>query len=193
MAIKPSGVPYSELSAAMMVVLEIDTGHVVEGDLNPSSDTPTHLELYRAFPCTGVVHTHSEFATTLAQACLPVRCMGTTQADYFYGDVPVTRNLTEQEVSRDYEANTGRVIVETFRGKDPMSIPGVLVANHGPFTWGTSAQEAVHHAMVLEFVARMECMLRGVRADAPLPARFLIDKHYLRKHGENAYYGQRSP
>ena len=174
-----------------MVVLSIETGAVVKGPLNPSSDTPTHLEIYRAFPCGGVVHTHSSCATSLAQACLPVRCMGTTHADYFYGDVPVTRSLTEKEVIKDYEKNTGLVIAETFQHRDPMAVPAVLVANHGPFTWGKDADDAVHNAVVLEYAAKMETMVRAIRPDAPLPAQYLIDKHYFRKHGDKAYYGQR--
>jgi L-ribulose-5-phosphate 4-epimerase len=191
MAIKPSGVPYDQLSPDSMVLVSIETGEIIEGDFNPSSDTPTHLELYRTFKCGGVVHSHSEFATTMAQASLPVRCMGTTHADYFYGDIPVTRSLSEQETVSQYEKNTGLVIVETFKGIDPMTIPAVLVANHGPFAWGTDADEAVHNAVILEYVAKMECKVRAIRPDAPLPAGFLINKHYLRKHGDSAYYGQK--
>jgi len=161
-AIKPSGVPYEELTAAHMVPVSIETGEVVESDLRPSSDTPTHLEIYRAFTCGGVAHTHSESATALAQARLPIRCMGTTHADYFHGDVPVTRPLTAEEVADEYERNTGLVIVEAFRtaGISPDEIPGVLVANHGPFTWGTSAAEAVERARVLEWLARMDIVGR---------------------------------
>ncbi len=190
--IKPSGVPYEQLSAARMVPVALDTGAVIEGDLRPSSDTPTHLELYRAFTCGGVVHMHAETSTALAQARLPVRCMGTTHADYFRGDVPVTRALREEEVVEDYERNTGLVIVETFRsaGIPPEQVPGVLVANHGPFTWGRDPFEAVECARVLELLARMDVISRSVAAEAPAPARYLIDKHYLRKHGAAAYYGQ---
>lgn len=190
MAIKPSGVPYEALTPECIVLVCVATGGVVGGNLKPSSDTPTHLELYRAFPCGGIAHTHSESATILAQACRPVRCMGTTQADYFRGDVPVTRSLTEQEVSTAYERSTGLVIVETFVGHDPMAVPGVIVANHGAFAWGVDAEEAVQNAMVLECVAKMEIGLCSVVPDATRPPRYLIDKHYLRKHGVHASYGQ---
>ncbi len=191
--IKPSGVPYDELTAASMVPVSLETGEVLEGTMRPSSDTPTHLELYRAFPCGGIVHTHSEFATTLAQARAPIRCMGTTHADYFHGDVPVTREMTQEEVDGPYEKNTGLVIIEAFRsgGIEPMEVPGVLVANHGPFTWGEDAADAVNRATVLEYVARMECTVRSVAPDAPRPAKYLVDRHFLRKHGKDAYYGQR--
>ncbi len=191
-AIKPSGVPYEDLTPGHMVLVSLETGEVVGGDLRPSSDTPTHLELYRAFPCGGVAHTHSEFATALAQASLGVRCMGTTHADYFHGDVPVTRAMTREEVEGAYERNTGLVIVEAFRssGISPEAVPAVLVANHGPFTWGADAQAAVEGSRVLELLARMECTVLSIAADAPPPARFLVDKHFLRKHGADAYYGQ---
>lgn len=192
MLIKPSGVPYDQLSPAHMVPVSLETGQVVGSDLRPSSDTPTHLELYRAFSCGGVVHTHSEHATTLAQAGLALRCMGTTHADYFRGDVPVTRPLTEEEVRGDYEGNTGLVILETFReaGTSPEEIAAVLVANHGPFTWGRDPHQAVENARVLEFLARMEVHLRVLAPDARRPEAFQIDKHFLRKHGQNATYGQ---
>jgi len=191
-AIKPSGVPYHELTPEKMVLVSLDTGLAVEGDLKPSSDTPTHLELYRAFDCGAIVHTHSEFATMFAQARLPIRCMGTTHADYFRGDVPVTRPLTEAEVAGDYETNTGLVIVETFRtgGADPAEVPAVLVANHAPFTWGRDAARAIDNARALEFVARMDWRARLMAPDAPRPDQFLIDRHYFRKHGKTAYYGQ---
>ncbi|MBX6364104.1 MAG: L-ribulose-5-phosphate 4-epimerase AraD [Gemmatimonadetes bacterium] len=191
--IKPSGVPYAELTPAHMVPVSLDTGEVLEGRLRPSSDTATHRELYLAFDCGGVAHTHSEYATVLAQARLPLRSMGTTHADHFRGDVPVTRELTRAEVEADYERNTGLVIVETFRvgGIDPTEVSAVLVANHGPFTWGADALAAVEASRVLEFLARMECLLRALAPDAPRPADYLIDKHFLRKHGSNAYYGQR--
>lgn len=191
-AIKPSGVPYAELSPAHMVPVSLDTGEVLEGTLRPSSDTPTHLELYRAFPCGGVAHTHSEFATALAQARLPVRCMGTTHADYFRGDVPVTREMTRDEVEHAYERNTGLVIVETFGGggPSPEEVTGVLVANHGPFTWGRDAHEAVERSRILELLARLECTVRSVAPEARRPEAYLIDKHFLRKHGRDAYYGQ---
>ena len=191
-AIKPSGVPYSQMTARDMVVLSIDSGEVVDGALRPSSDTPTHLELYRAFGCGAVVHTHSEYATSFAQAREPIRCFGTTHADYFRGDVPVTRPMTSAEVGGDYEAETGRVIVETFRtlGLDPREVPAVLVANHGPFVWAADAMRAVEAARVLESLARMNLLTRVVAAQPPSMDAFLIDKHYLRKHGEGAYYGQ---
>jgi len=192
-AIKPSGVPYTSLTAAHMVAVALETGKVVDGDLRPSSDTPTHLELYRAFACGGIVHTHSEYATVFAQACTPIRCMGTTHADYFRGDVPVTRPMRREEVDEDYEKNTGLVIVETFRSSNvsPDDTPAVLVANHGPFTWGADPFAAIEHAEVLEYVARLEWRVRTMAPDASRPADCLIDRHYLRKHGPKAYYGQK--
>jgi len=193
-AIKPSGVPYEELTPAHMVLVSLETGASVESGLRPSSDTATHLELYRAFgSCGGIVHTHSEFATVFAQARTPIRCMGTTHADYFYGDVPVTRPMTREEVERDYETNPGLVIVETFRGArlSPEDVPAVLVANHGPFTWGADAFKAIEHARVLEYVARVEWRVRAMGAEAPPPETCLVDKHFLRKHGPKAYYGQK--
>ena len=191
-AIKPSGVPYAELTPDHMVLVSLESGEVAAGDLRPSSDTPTHHELYRAFGCGGVAHTHSEFATALAQARLPVRCMGTTHADHFRGDVPVTRELTRAEVEGDYERNTGLVIVEAFAeaGISPDEVAAVLVANHGPFTWGADAHEAVARSEILELLARMECTIRAVAPDAPRPAPHLVDRHFLRKHGVDAYYGQ---
>jgi len=190
--IKPSGVPYDRLSPDMMVTVSIDTGAVVEGDLRPSSDTPTHLELYRAFPCGGIAHTHSPFATAFAQGRLPVPCMGTTQADYFRGDVPVTRPLTEAEVAGDYERNTGLVIVEAFAaaGIRAEEIPAILVANHGPFTWGPDGMAAVENARILEYLARVEHARLAVAPEAPRPEPFLVEKHYRRKHGSDSYYGQ---
>ncbi len=195
LAIKPSGVPYDEMTPDHIVPVSLETGEVVDGDLRPSSDTPTHLELYRAFPaCGGIVHTHSECATALAQAGLPVRCLGTTHADHFRGDVPVTRALTRKEVARDYEKETGRVIVETFRKTrlSPEEVSAVLVRNHGPFAWGRDAAEAVEHARVLEYVARMEILVLSMGSRVSRPAVHLVDKHFLRKHGKTAYYGQRS-
>ena len=192
--IKPSGVPYEQLTPEHMVPVSLDTGEVLEGHLRPSSDTPTHLELYRAFEaCGGIVHTHSEYATTFAHSRSCVRCMGTTHADYFRGDVPCTRPMTREEVENDYERNTGRVIVDTFRSQniDPAEMPAVLVANHGPFTWGRDAAAAIEHAQVLEFLARVEWRVRALAPDAPAPASYLVDKHYLRKHGPKAYYGQK--
>jgi L-ribulose-5-phosphate 4-epimerase len=192
-AIKPSGVPYETLTPEHMVPVSLETGQVVDSQLRPSSDTPTHLELYRAFGCGGIVHTHSETATSFAQARLPIRCMGTTHADHFRGDVPVTRPLTREEVEGEYERNTGLVIVECFRaaGISPEEVAAVLVANHGPFTWGVHAFEAVEHARVLEYVARMEAKVRLLAPHAPRADAFLVDRHYRRKHGKGSYYGQR--
>jgi len=192
MVIKPSGVPYRELSPGHMVAVSLGSGEVVDSGLRPSSDTPTHLELYRAFPCGGVVHTHSEHATTLAQAGLSLRCMGTTHADHFRGDVPVTRALTRKEVDGDYEKNTGLVIVETFKKAklSPEEVPAVLVLHHGPFAWGRHCFEAVENAAMVEYLARMELRVRLLSPGAAVPDVFLVDKHYLRKHGKGAYYGQ---
>jgi L-ribulose-5-phosphate 4-epimerase len=191
--IKPSGVPYAELKPDQLVSVSLATGEVSGGNLRPSSDTPTHFELYRAFPgCGGIVHTHSESATALAQAGLPVRCLGTTHADHFRGDVPVTRALKPREVAGDYERNTGRVIVELFHKQhlSPEEIPAVLVRQHGPFTWGGNAEAAVLNAKALEVVARLEILVRATGARVEPAARFLVDKHFLRKHGKGAYYGQ---
>jgi L-ribulose-5-phosphate 4-epimerase len=193
LVIKPSGVPYEALSPDNMVCVALESGDVIDSDLNPSSDTATHLELYRAFgSCGGIVHTHSEYATACAQARLPIRCMGTTHADYFFGDIPVTREMTEAEVASDYEKNTGLVIAETFKKLDPQQIPAVLVANHGPFAWGADPRKAVHHAVIVEYLAKLELHVRRLNPDAPRPPRHLIEKHYLRKHGAGAYYGQSS-
>jgi L-ribulose-5-phosphate 4-epimerase len=194
LAIKPSGVPYADLTPAHMVQVLLETGERLDNGLRPSSDTPTHLALYRAFASIGgIVHTHSEYATVFAQARQPIRCMGTTHADYFRGDVPVTRPMTRAEVEREYEKNTGRVIVETFSaaGISPDEMTAVLVANHGPFTWGADAFKAVEHAEVLEFLARVEWRVRSLNPDAPRPDDFLVDKHHARKHGPTAYYGQK--
>ncbi len=193
MAIKPSGVPYEKLTADDIVLVSLASGEIVDSDLRPSSDTPTHLQLYRAFGCGGVVHTHSEHATALAQAGLPVRCLGTTHADHFRGDVPVTRPLSAAEVAGDYEGNTGLVIVETFRGRGlaPEEIEAVLVVSHGPFTWGKSPAAAVENAVILEYLARLEIHVRAVAPDVKAPAAHLVDKHYLRKHGPGASYGQK--
>lgn len=192
-AIKPSGVPFGELTPADIVLVAIDTGQVVDSRLRPSSDTPAHLELYRAFLCGGIVHTHSELATAFAQARMPIRCLGTTHADYFRGDVPVTRPMTEAEVVSDYERNTGLIIVETFLtlGLSPVEVPAALVANHGPFVWADDPMHAVEVARVLEFLARVNLSARLLNPAEPAPDRFLIDKHYLRKHGAQAYYGQK--
>jgi L-ribulose-5-phosphate 4-epimerase len=191
--IKPSGVPYDELTPGHMVPVSLSTGSVLDSALLPSSDTPTHLELYRRFSCGGIAHTHSRAATTLAQARLPVRCMGTTHADYFRGDVPVTRPLREEEVREDYERYTGLAIVEIFEQLQISSeaVPGVLVANHGAFTWGPDAMEAARRSEVLEFLAEVDIAQRAIAPDAPRPDGYLIDKHYFRKHGARAYYGQR--
>jgi len=194
--IKPSGVPYADLTPAKMVAVSLETGAVVGGGskLRPSSDAPTHLELYRAFSCGGIAHTHSEMATAFAQARVPIRCLGTTHADYFHGDVPVTRALTRAEVEGEYERNTGLVIVEALRrgAITPEDMPAVLVASHGPFTWGRDAFAAVEHARVLELVARVaySSHVLSSPAGAPAPEAFLIAKHYRRKHGKDAYYGQ---
>jgi L-ribulose-5-phosphate 4-epimerase len=193
MAIKPSGVAYARLTPRQIVLVDLATGEPVDSALRPSSDTPTHLELYRAFPgCGGIVHTHSAHATALAQAGLPVRCLGTTHADHFRGDVPVTRPLTRAEVEGEYERNTGLVIVETFRSRDISAeeVQAVLVVNHGPFAWGRSPAEAVEHAAILEYVAAMEAQILAVAREVRRPEPFLIDRHYLRKHGTGAYYGQ---
>jgi L-ribulose-5-phosphate 4-epimerase len=190
--IKPSGVPYDRLTPAKMVPVSLESGRVLEGNLRPSSDTATHLELYRAFPCGGVAHTHSPYATAFAQAGRHIACMGTTHADYFRGDVPVTRTLTREEVDGDYETHTGRVIVETFRTLrlSPDDVPAVLVASHGPFTWGSDPFAAVEHARVLEQFARIESIRISIAPHAPRPADYLVDRHYRRKHGPDAYYGQ---
>jgi len=189
--IKPSGVAYDDLSPDAMVVVSLADGQVVAGDLRPSSDTPTHRVLYGELPALGgIVHTHSLHATAWAQARRDIPAYGTTHADYFHGPVPCTRCLTDEEIADAYEANTGHVIVERFAELDPAAIPGVLVANHGPFTWGDTPDEAVHHAVILEHIARLA---GATVAIAPYPhgvSRGLLDKHYLRKHGPDAYYGQ---
>jgi L-ribulose-5-phosphate 4-epimerase len=194
MVIKPSGVPYSEMKPEHMVVVSLADGKVVEGKLKPSSDTPTHLVLYRAFAgIGGVVHTHSLFATSWAQACKPLLAYGTTQADYWYGDVPCTRKLTAAEIKNDYEANTGDVIVATFKKLkfDALQHPAVLVASHGPFTWGKNVHAAVHNASVLEFIARLNSETLRINPKVKPMQSVLLDKHFLRKHGPGAYYGQK--
>ena len=189
--IKPSGVDYETMTAEDMVVVDLD-GKVVEGKWKPSSDTPTHVELYRAFPeVGGIVHTHSRWATIFAEAGREIPAMGTTQADYFYGAVPCTRKMTDAEIQGEYEKETGNVIVETFDGIDPMTIPGVLVYSHGPFTWGKDAAEAVHNAVVLEEIAFMDWHAMALNPKQGTMQKTLLDKHYLRKHGKNAYYGQK--
>ena len=188
--IKPSGVPYEKLRPEDMVVSDL-RGKIVEGSYRPSSDLPTHLVLYRAFPQTGgVVHTHSEYATAWAQAGVPIPCFGTTHADSFYGEVPVTEPLRESEIEHDYEHNTGLAIERAFRDRDPEQMPAVLVAGHAPFCWGRNAAEAAHNAVVLESVARMAYLTISIENGAQPISRALLDKHFLRKHGRAAYYGQ---
>lgn len=192
MVIKPSGVEYDSMTAEDMVVVELETGRVVEGRYKPSSDTPTHLHLYRSFPeIGGVVHTHSRWATSFAQAGVPLIPMGTTHGDYFYGNIPCTRDMTPDEIAGAYELETGRVITETFTGLEPADIPAVLVKNHGPFTWGTDAMNAVHNAVVLEEIAFMNYHAMAINPLAGRMQQALLDKHYLRKHGADAYYGQK--
>ena len=191
--IKPSGVDYEGMSPEDMVVVDLHTGKTVEGKWKPSSDTPTHLELYKALSeIGGITHTHSINAVSFAQAGMDIPALGTTHADYFWGDVPCTRELTEQEVKQAYEANTGAVIIETIkeRGYDPMAIPGIIVKNHGPFAWGKDAAGAVYNAVVMENVADMAFKTLLLNRDSSLQ-QYVLDKHYERKHGANAYYGQR--
>lgn len=188
--IKPSGVDYDQLGPDDMVVVDLE-GKCVEGSYRPSSDTATHLELYKAFPqIGGIVHTHSSWATSWAQAGRNIPCYGTTHADYFYGEILCARSLKPDEIQTDYEKHTGTVIVEMFQDKDPMASPGVLCTNHGPFAWGKDAHEAVHNAVVMEEVAKMACRTEMLNRDAAPAPQVLQDKHYFRKHGANAYYGQ---
>lgn len=188
--IKPSGVPYNDLQKEHMVVVNFD-GEVVDGDLHPSSDTPTHLALYKHFPdIGGIVHTHAPWSTSWAQAGRSIPALGTTHADYFYGTVPCTRKMTEEEVKENYEYETGKVIVETFTNLNPNQMPGVLVHSHAPFSWGKDPEEAVHNAVVLEEVAKMAYHTYQLNIDTKEMDAYLLDKHYLRKHGANAYYGQ---
>lgn len=191
--IKPSGVEYDGMTAEQMVVVDLD-GNVVEGDLNPSSDTATHIELYKAFPeIGGVIHTHSPWATSWAQAGRGIPAYGTTHADYFYGEIPCTRQLTPEEVARAYEKETGTVIIEAFRdrGIDPTAVPGVIVYKHGPFAWGKNPNQAVHNAVVMETVANMAYHAEQINPEGTPIEQYLLDKHYMRKHGPNAYYGQK--
>lgn len=190
MVIKPSGVSYSGMRPEDMVVTDLE-GKVVEGKWKPSSDTATHIELYKAFPdCGGIVHTHSRWATTFAQAGRGIPAMGTTHADYFYGEIPCTRPMTEEEIRGEYEKETGKVIVETFAGLDPAAVPGVLVCSHGPFAWGTDPMNAVHNAVVMEEIAFMDWHAMVLDPSRGPMQQALLDRHYLRKHGKNAYYGQ---
>ncbi len=191
--IKPSGVEYDDMTVEDMVVVDLQTGAVVEGKKKPSSDTQTHLALYRAFPTIGgIVHTHSRHATIWSQAGQDLPSWGTTHADYFYGDIPCTRLMTEAEIAQDYELETGHVIIETFQQRDiePAAVPAVLVHSHGPFAWGSDAETAVHNAVVLEEIAYMGIFSRQLTPQLPNMQQELLDKHYLRKHGKNAYYGQ---
>jgi L-ribulose-5-phosphate 4-epimerase len=189
--IKPSGVSYAGMTPAHMVVMALETGKVVEGEFKPSSDTATHLALFRAFGgIGGIVHTHSLHATAWAQASRPIPALGTTHADYFHGEIPCTRPLTKREIKTDYELNTGRVIIERFRDLDPLHYPAVLVASHGPFTWGADVAGAAHNAAVLEFVARLAAETVRLNPKIKPIAASLLDKHFFRKHGPGAYYGQ---
>jgi L-ribulose-5-phosphate 4-epimerase len=189
--IKPSGVPYDRMTPKDLVLTDLQ-GQVVEGKLRPSSDLPTHAALYRAFPAiAGIAHTHSEYATAWAQARRPIPCFGTTHADYFHGAIPLTEVMTDDEIDGEYEANTGTAIIRAFKGLDPMAIPAVLVANHGPFAWGAYAREAAENAWMLEAAARMAYLTVAVNADAEALGGTLHDRHFLRKHGAEAYYGQK--
>ena len=187
--IKPSGVPYEEMKSSDMVITDL-SGNIIEGSMKPSSDLYTHLEIYRNFKSIGgIVHTHSTWATIWAQAAKSIPALGTTHADYFYGAIPCTRSLKNDEVKNEYEKNTGKVICSSVSGYDPLSIPGIIVANHGPFTWGKTAAEAVHNAVVLEEIAKMAFFTLQLNPEAYMP-QYILDKHYSRKHGPNAYYGQ---
>lgn len=190
--IKPSGVEYSGMTPEDMVVVSLESGERVEGRWKPSSDTATHLALYRAFPnIGGIVHTHSRWATSFAQAGVGIPAYGTTHGDYFYGEIPCTRRMTPEEIGGGYELETGNVIIETFAGRQPDDIPAVLVHSHGPFTWGTDPRNAVHNAVVLEELAFMAFHTTALNPDIGPMQQELLDKHYLRKHGKNAYYGQK--
>lgn len=193
MVIKPSGIGYNEMKPDDMVVVDVQSGNIVEGKMKPSSDTNTHLELYRRYQYVkGIVHTHSVNAVAFAQAGMDIPALGTTHADYFYGPIPCTRELVEEEVNENYETNTGKVIIETIeqRGIDPMDIPGIIVKNHGPFTWGKSSSEAVHNAVVMDKIAEIGLKTLILNPNAEMK-QYILDKHYMRKHGPNAYYGQK--
>ena len=193
MVIKPSGVEYDNMTEDDMVVVDLESGRVVEGKWKPSSDTPTHLVLYRAFGNVGgVVHTHSRYATSFAQAGKGISALGTTHGDYFYGEIPCTRKMTPEEIGGEYELETGNVIVEAFGERSPDDVPAALVHSHGPFAWGTDPQNAVHNAVVLEELALMALCTRIISPDTQEMQPELLDKHYLRKHGKNAYYGQKN-
>ncbi len=191
MYIKPSGVEYSQLSPDNIVEISVKTGEIISNGFKPSSDTDTHLELYRAFNCNSIIHTHSEYASVYAQSNRSIKCSGTTHSDYFRGDIPCTRRLTHAEVLTDYEKNTGKVIIETFNNINPMEVPAVVVANHGPFVWGNNINNAVENSIILEYIAKIqfqsELLLKNENQRIE---DYLIDKHYLRKHGKDAYYGQ---
>lgn len=189
-AIKPSGVPYDELTPEDMVIMDLN-GNVIEGKYKPSSDTPTHIEIYKAFDkIGGIVHTHSPWATSWAQSGRGIPCYGTTHADYMYGEIPCVRNLVKEEIEEAYEKNTGVLIADYFKDKDYIAMPAVLCKNHGPFTWGKDGNEAVHHAVVLEEVAKMAVRTEEIEGHVKVAPQELQDKHYFRKHGEKAYYGQ---
>lgn len=193
MVIKPSGVDYDRMTADDMVVVDIETGKTVEGKWKPSSDTKTHLELYRKYPSIkGIVHTHSTNAVAFAQAGMDIPALGTTHADYFYGNIPCARELSQKEVESDYETNTGKVIIETIEDRkiDPMAVPGIVVKNHGPFAWGKSPANAVYNAVVMEKVSEMNLKTLALNPNAEMK-KYVLDKHYMRKHGPNAYYGQK--
>jgi L-ribulose-5-phosphate 4-epimerase len=189
--IKPSGVPYDQMNPKDMVIVDLD-GQVIEGDYQPSSDTPTHVQLYNSFSTVGgIVHTHSPWATQWAQAGMGIPCYGTTHADYFYGEIPCTRVMTKQEIEGEYERETGKVIVESFESTNPLEVPAVLVNNHGPFTWGRDTETALHNAVVLEEIARMAFHTKMLNPGVRAINQPLLNRHYLRKHGKNAYYGQK--
>lgn len=190
--IKPSGIDYHQLLTEDLVVVNLE-GNIVEGNMRPSSDTATHIELYKAFPeIGGVSHTHSNYATMFAQACKEIPCLGTTHADHFYGSIPLTRFLTEEEVKEDYETNTGKIIIERFKGINPTATPGVLVAGHAPFTWGRNAAEAVKNSVILERIAEMAIGTYQIKSSTKALPQYISEKHFQRKHGPDSYYGQKN-